>query len=129
MAHPIAPYLLLIDDDEGIRESYAEFLSINFNVDTSDSIEDAISKLAGSKYQIAVIDMSFPDDPEGGLQIVSQISRTHVKTEAIVLSAHGSVDTCRKAFKKGAFDFIEKGQSGTRAKVLAAALEAVHKNK
>ncbi len=124
MAAPLAPYLLLIDDDEAILESYSMFLSDNFNVDTCNTVEAAISKIATDKYAVAIIDMDFPDDPEGGIRILSNISRTKTKTKAIMLSAYGTVETCRRAFKKGAYDFIEKSKADTRAKVLAAAIEA-----
>ncbi len=124
MAAPLSPYLLLIDDDEAILESYSMFLSENFNVDKCNTVEGAISKIATGKYAVAIVDMDFPGDPEGGLRILSNISRTRAKTKAIMLSAHGSVETCRRAFKKGAYDFIEKSKPDTRAKVLAAAIEA-----
>ena len=63
------PKLLLIDDDTGVLYSNSLLLSKHFDVDTSETVEDVISKLASNEYKVAVVDMAFPDDPEGGLRI------------------------------------------------------------
>ncbi len=120
------PKLLLIDDDKGVLNSNSLFLSKHFDVDTSETVEDAISKLASNKYKVAVIDMRLSsDDLEGGLRICRHINATGLDTKAIVLTAYGTVDNARKAYKEHVYDYIEKGTSYSSSALLSAALEAV----
>lgn len=119
------PKLLLIDDDSGVLNSNSLFLSKHFDVDTSETVEDAISKLASNEYKVAVIDMAFPNDPEGGLRICRNINATGLDTKAIVLTAYGTVENARKAYKEHVYDYIEKGTSYSSSALLSAALEAV----
>ncbi|CAN2042052.1 hypothetical protein GMMP15_660095 [Candidatus Magnetomoraceae bacterium gMMP-15] len=120
------PKLLLIEDDPDILESTKMLLSKHFDVDTSETIDDAISKLASNEYEVAIIDMAFPGDPEGGLRVCRYISQNNLSTKSIVLTGYGDVQNFRKALRYGIFDYIEKGTSFTNDTVLAAALEAIN---
>ncbi|CAN2048388.1 hypothetical protein GMMP1_570101 [Candidatus Magnetomoraceae bacterium gMMP-1] len=119
------PKLLLIDDEPDILDSTKRLLSKLFDVDTSETIDDAISKLISNEYAVAIIDMAFPDDPEGGLRVCRYISQNNLSTKSIVLTGYGDVQNFRKALRYGIFDYIEKGTSFTNDTVLAAALEAI----
>ncbi|CAN2048390.1 hypothetical protein GMMP1_570102 [Candidatus Magnetomoraceae bacterium gMMP-1] len=119
------PKLLLIEDDSDILDATKLFLSKHFDVDTSQTIDDAISKLASNEYEVAIIDMAFPDDDfEGGLRVCEYIFRNKLSTKSIVLTAYGDVQNFRKALRSGIFDYIEKGTSFTNDTLLAAAFEA-----
>ncbi|CAN2042053.1 hypothetical protein GMMP15_660096 [Candidatus Magnetomoraceae bacterium gMMP-15] len=119
------PKLLLIENDSDILDATKLFLSKHFDVDTSQTIDDAISKLASNEYEVAIIDMAFPDDDfEGGLRVCEYIFRNKLSTKSIVLTAYGDVQNFRKALRSGIFDYIEKGTSFTNDTLLAAALEA-----
>ena len=101
------PKLLLIDDDKGVLESHSLYLSKYFDVDTSETIEDAISKLDSTEYRVAVIDMAFPDDPEGGLKICKHIADTGLKTRAIIYTAYREIAGPEKVHVYG---YIDKGK-------------------
>ena len=124
------PKLLLIDDEKGILDSYSEFLEDDFEVHTAENAMDAIKELSSNTYNVAVIDIDFPGDPEGGIDIVNYIEIRGLKTIPIILTAKGSIKNFRKIFKK-VYDFIEKGIPEKRAsyEVLEKALEAVQTQK
>jgi len=119
--------LLIIDDDQGILESYSAFLSPHFEVDICNSVEDGISMITKNKYPLALIDMAFPDDSEGGLRIIEHIEKTGIDTKSIILTAQGTTKNFRKAHRTGIYDYIEKGLATTRSEVLSSLLEAISK--
>jgi FixJ family two-component response regulator len=122
------PRLLLIDDEKGILDSYSEFLEDDFEVHTADNVKNGIKELSSNTYNVAVIDIDFPGNPEGGIDIVKYIEIRGLKTRPIILTGKGTVKKFRKVFKK-VYDFIEKGSPDKRAsyEVLEKALEAVKK--
>jgi DNA-binding NtrC family response regulator len=124
------PKLLLIDDEQGILDSYSEFLADDFEVHTAENAMDAIKELYSNTYNVAVIDIDFPDAPEGGIDIVNYIEIRGLKTRPIILTGRGTVEKFRKIFKK-VYDFIEKGSPNYRAstQVLNKALDAVQTQK
>jgi response regulator RpfG family c-di-GMP phosphodiesterase len=123
------PKLLLIDDEKVILDSYSEFLEDDFEVHTADNVKNGIKELSSNTYNVAVIDIDFPDAPEGGIDIVNYIEIKELKTRPIILTAKGSIEKFRKVFKK-VYDFIEKGNPEQRAsyEVLENALKAVKKH-
>ncbi len=101
--------ILLIDDDPAILDSYTSLLEINFDVESIDDINDAIEKLSSGKFSVAIIDMAFPDDPEGGLQICQYIQKNKIPTKAIIYTAFGSPDNKQRANKFNIHSYLQKG--------------------
>jgi len=116
--------LLLIDDEDSIITSYSALLAPYFIVDTCSTVEEGILQLSLKDYSIAVIDMQFPSDKEGGLSIVKHIAAMNMPTKAIVLTAYGTVKNCKKNYEVGVYDYIEKGKDDTPQTLLEKALEA-----
>jgi DNA-binding NtrC family response regulator len=124
------PKLLLIDDDQGILDTYSELLADHFRVTTANNVNEGIKKLASNSYKVAIVDIDFSESSEGGINIVRFIGTNKLKTKPIILTAQGSVDKFRKVFKN-VYDFIEKGSPNYRAstEVLSKALEAITEKK
>ena len=116
--------LLIIDDDKAIRNSYSLMFNKYFVVDCSGTIKDAIKKLSTNNYSVAIIDMAFPEDPAGGLQIISYISNNKINTKGIVLTAFGSEVNFKKSYEQGIFDFVEKGTPGANDILIHSCLYA-----
>lgn len=121
--------LLLIEDDGPVAEAFAALLSHHFDVETRDSVQEGISALVAGSYAVAVVDLCFPNDPEGGLRVIKYVVDNNVPTAAIVLTAVGKIETCRQALRAGVFDFVEKGQPWTNDRLLASTLEAAEAKK
>ncbi|MDK9586511.1 response regulator transcription factor [Lelliottia wanjuensis] len=99
----------LIDDDAAIRESMAFLLSgMNWEVQTFASIEaftaqhDAEKALTGC----LLLDMRMPG--KGGLTWLEEGVWPWPLLPVIIMTGHGSVDACRRAFHTGVFEFFTK---------------------
>ncbi len=68
--------VLIVDDEQFIRESLVEFLKdYSFEVDWADSAESALSKLKENSYDIAVIDLRLPGI--SGESLILEINKIH----------------------------------------------------
>jgi two-component system response regulator FlrC len=116
--------ILVADDEEGLRDFVAEALEDDGHVVTraADGAE-ALQQLARATFDLVITDLRMPR--VDGLAVLQRVRAETPETEAIVLTAHGSVDTAVEAMKLGAFDYLEKpiGSPAELRLVAARALE------
>ncbi|MFC1461973.1 response regulator [Verrucomicrobiota bacterium] len=100
--------ILLVDDEEIIRESLGEFLQGHgFKVLLADSCDAAVRVLMGDEEIEAVIcDMKMPG--KSGLDVLAYINNKRLNIPLVFLTGHGTLATCQKAVREGAFDYILK---------------------
>ena len=103
--------MLIVDDNIKVAESYSdELVDEGYDVKILETIDDAINELETNNYDVCIIDMDFPGEPEGGIRIVDHIQEKNINTKAIILTGKGSVKNFRKVFTK-IFDYIEKDEN------------------
>jgi len=103
--------ILFVDDDFAISKSYTRHLTMEgYMVDTFDSIDSAIMALDTNQYSVAIIDMDYPKEPEGGIRIISYIKENKIDTILIILITKGSIYSFRKIITY-IYDYIEKGDN------------------
>ncbi len=111
------PKVLIVDDDPAwLEELVPLFSNANYDVETAPSFDLARDKLLTTAYAAIIIDLELepsevPQTFEGfgllsGIRFLEELPRRQGK--AIVLSAYGGVEQMRRAFKRGAYDFIQK---------------------
>lgn len=99
--------VLVVDDEEGVREFLAEALELDdHDVSRAEDGQAALDHLLGRSAQVVVTDLSMPR--LDGMELVRRLRADHPETEVIVLTAHGTVDAAVEAMKLGVFDFLEK---------------------
>lgn len=100
-----SPLIYLLDDDGAVREALALLLrSVGLR---SQGFADPLQFLASySSEQIAclVLDIRMPG--MSGLDVLDRLAGCDLPV--IMLTGHGNVDLCRRAFKNGAFEFLQK---------------------
>lgn len=99
----------LIDDDASIRESMAFLLSgMGWAVKTFDSVDAFTVKHGGEKALTGclLLDMRMPG--KGGLAWLEEGEWPWPLLPVIVMTGHGTVDACRRAFRNGVFEFFTK---------------------
>jgi len=119
------PKLIIIDDDVSITDSYKIFLSKNFDVSLSTSIVEGKEKFSNNHYDIAIIDLSFPNKPEGGLELCSFIAENCPNTISIIMTAYDSIRLEENSKKLKIFDIITKGTTKTRDQLIASINDAL----
>lgn len=113
----VHPRILIVDDEEGIRESLASILrDERYSVDTVGSGEDALTLIAKSDFQVVLLDIWLPG--MDGMEALTRIQDLPRPPAVIMISGHGSIETAVRATKLGAFDFIEKPLSLEKVNVL-----------
>ena len=99
----------LIDDDESIRESMAFLLSgMGWEVKTFGSIDAFTSAHVKDSTLVGclLLDMRMPG--KGGLSWLEEGEWPWPQLPVVVMTGHGTVDACRRAFRHGAFEFFTK---------------------
>ncbi|WP_343644626.1 LuxR C-terminal-related transcriptional regulator [Enterobacter sp.] len=99
----------LIDDDASIRESMAFLLSgMGWAVKTFDSVDAFTAQHGGEKALTGclLLDMRMPG--KGGLAWLEEGEWPWPLLPVIVMTGHGTVDACRRAFRNGVFEFFTK---------------------
>ena len=101
------PYLLIVDDEQGIRQSLSAVLQDEgYRVMAVATGREAMRALAAEPFHGVLLDV-WLDDLDG-LDVLQQIQDEHPAAVVIMISGHGNVETAVKATKLGAFDFLEK---------------------
>lgn len=98
--------ILIIEDDESLRETLKGVLSRrDYEVDEAGLIEDAKKKLIKKPYDLALLDITFPDGT--GLDILEKDTFIN-PNRIIIVSGTAQIDTAVTAMKRGVFDFLTK---------------------
>ena len=99
-------HILIVDDDNRIRDLLKEYLSEkDFIVSTSDSAENAKIKLSQFKFDLIVLDVMMPG--QSGYDFTKDIKKK-VKVPIILLTAKGEVENRIKGLEIGADDYLGK---------------------
>jgi two-component system nitrogen regulation response regulator NtrX len=116
--------VLIVDDEEGIRESLSGiFEDEGYEVLTSSSGEDALKVLKEQNPDLIMLDVWLPGID--GIQTLREMKDLKPDLPVIMISGHGNIELAVKATRMGAYDFLEKPLSLER--VLLAAKRAIEK--
>ena len=115
--------ILLVEDDQALGAMLAmELKRRGHDVDTSKSGAEATKKLAAAEYDAVVTDLKLGD--LDGLEVLRRAKARDPRTEVLVMTGHGSIDTAVAAMKAGAYDYLTKPvESEELGLVLGKALE------
>src|SRR6202522_646833 len=99
--------ILVVDDEIEIREGLEALLtSESFQVTLAETGEAGLQKLEDQPFDLMLLDVSLPD--RNGLELLREIRRRDPQLSIILITAFGSIDMARAAFKAGAQDYITK---------------------
>lgn len=100
--------VLVVDDEEGIREFLADALSSDgHDVTQAEDGIAALTTLHGRAFDLMLTDLKMPGALDG-IDLLRKVKSEQPDVEVIVLTAHGAVDTAVEAMKLGAYDYIQK---------------------
>ena len=100
--------ILIVDDEPNIRSGLAKGLAKEADqIETAGNVNEALDKFDTGQFQLVIADVRLPGD-RNGLDLISLVLRRSPETTAIVITAHGTVETAVDAMRRGAFDFITK---------------------
>ena len=134
-----ANLILVVDDErdhaDGIAESLEKLCTKAIPVYTG---KDALEIVRSQQIDVVVTDLKFENEDINGLSILEEVRKQNDKTEVILITAYATIDTCKEAIKRGAYDYLTKpidiGQLRTLVaqaskKVMAAYSRQTHNKK
>ena len=106
-AQSLSPLIHLIDDDAAVRDGLALLIStVGLRVQTWAAPEAFMREFDRASIGAIVLDVRMPGI--SGLTVLDTLVREGVDQPIIMLTGHGTVEMCRRAFKSGAAEFLEK---------------------
>ena len=124
-------HILVVDDDDRIRNLVKDFLSRNkYLISTSANAEDAQKKINLIEFDLIVLDIMMPG--MSGLEFIS-LNKKKIITPIILLTARGDAEDRIKGFETGADDYLPKPfepkELLLRIKSILNRTKAVHKKR
>lgn len=104
---PLSPLVHLIDDDDAVREGLALLIStVGLRVQGWKDPQAFLRDFPRQDIGAIVLDVRMPGI--SGLAVLDTLVAQGVDQPVIMLTGHGTVEMCRRAFKAGAAEFLEK---------------------
>lgn len=115
-------FILVIDDEEEIREGLELLLSSEgYHVSAADDGERGLAALQERPFDLLLLDVNLPG--RNGLDLLKEVKTRMPDLAVILITAYGSIEMARAAFKSGAADYITKPWSNDE--LLAQVAQAV----
>jgi DNA-binding response OmpR family regulator len=103
-----ASRLLVVDDDQDLRETLAEQLGLyeEFQVSAAENAGQAMSAVKANRVDLAIMDVGLPD--MDGREAVKQMRRNGFRSPVIMLTAQASDADTVLGLEAGANDYVTK---------------------
>ena len=103
----VSPLINLVDDDDAVRESLALLIgTVGLRVTGWKRPQEFLAGFDRESIGAIVLDVRMPG--ASGLSVLDLLREQGVDQPVIMLTGHGTVEMCRRAFKAGAAEFLEK---------------------
>ena len=98
--------ILIVDDDDIIRDTLFELLSTEYQCETAETAEIALAKLEAQRFDVVLTDISMPG--LSGVQLLNRVLKLYPGTPVIMISGLSDQDQAVSLIKLGAFDYLLK---------------------
>src|ERR1700681_3728268 len=111
--------ILVVDDESEIREGLELLLNTEgYSTSSAESGEAGLAMIEETPFDLVLLDVSLPG--RNGLDLLLEIRRRDPNLSVVLITAYGSIDMARAAFKSGAQDYITKPWSNDELLVQVA---------
>jgi FixJ family two-component response regulator len=99
--------IYLVDDDEAVRDALDLLLkTMKYDVQTFAEPKTFLDQLPQLEMGCIIMDIRMP--VVSGLKVQEKLNDLGCEYPIVIISGHGDINACRKAFKNGAVDFLSK---------------------
>jgi response regulator RpfG family c-di-GMP phosphodiesterase len=99
--------LLVVDDDQAVRQIVAEILTDEgYEPSTAASAEDAVALMRTQPFPLVITDVKMPG--ADGLSFLRQLRAEFPHSAVIMMTGYGQVESAVEALKWGAVDYLTK---------------------
>jgi DNA-binding NtrC family response regulator len=107
MTRPSGTKILIVDDEERIRTILAAILGgEGYQVETAGDGIEALERGSAFRPDVLIVDLQMPR--MDGIETISRFKERVPHAAAIILTAHGSIQSAVQAIKSGAYDYLTK---------------------
>ena len=100
------PLILVVDDDETIRDTLYELLSEQYHCQTAPTAEQALARLEVESYDVVLTDISMPG--LSGLELLGHVRQKYPDTPVIIISGISDHEHAQGLIRLGAFEYLLK---------------------
>lgn len=100
------PLILVVDDDEVIRDTLYELLSEEYDCQTAQTAEQALARLEVDNYDVVLTDISMPG--LSGLELLGHVRQKYPNTPVIIISGISDKEHAQGLIRLGAFEYLLK---------------------
>jgi DNA-binding NtrC family response regulator len=98
--------ILVVDDENGIRQSFKVLFKDSYHVLLAETGKEAIELLTRNSVDLILLDILLPD--VNGLDLLERLKALDPNPEVIMITAVKDVQTAVRAVKLGAYEYIVK---------------------
>jgi DNA-binding NtrC family response regulator len=98
--------ILVVDDDDVIRETLCELLAQEYLCETAATAEEALAKLEAHPFDVVLTDISMPG--LSGMDLLNRVLELYPGTPVIMVSGLSDQDHAQSLLERGAFDYLLK---------------------
>jgi DNA-binding response OmpR family regulator len=99
--------ILVVDDEEMVREVLCEFLELlNYEIEDVRDGAAGLEALKKNEYRAAIADIRIPK--LDGIGFLRKSRRLRPNLPVVIITAHGCEETRREAMAAGAFAYLQK---------------------
>ena len=101
--------ILVVDDELSMRELLEIVLeNAGYTVKSASDVTQACQLLKEAQFDVVLTDLYMGNDRNAGMELLSWLREHAPTTPAIMMTAHGSVETAIEAMRRGAADYLQK---------------------
>lgn len=112
-AHPASEFmedgdrrLLIVDDDDDLREIFSCYLGEDYLCDTASSADEALARMARESYALVISDVMMPG--RNGVELLREIMIRHPETAVVMVSGVDRPQRVLDTVRLGAYDYLIK---------------------
>ncbi|MFZ0707890.1 MAG: HD domain-containing phosphohydrolase [Candidatus Korobacteraceae bacterium] len=118
--------ILILDDEEAIRQSLADTLqSAGYSVEQASSVQAAIATLATKRWSLILTDLLMPGT--NGFSLLDYVRRSHRDVPVVMVTGVHDISVALEAIRMGAYDYLPKPFQ--REQLLAVVARALEKRR
>jgi two-component system, NtrC family, sensor kinase len=105
-AEPHDCRLLIVDDEEPVRNLFAQYLNERYSCETAADAHEALAWLERERFALVISDIQMPG--LGGIELLRKIHERHQDTAVIIASGIDRTQRVIDAIRMGAYDYLVK---------------------
>lgn len=98
--------VMIVDDEEGIRESLSQIIEDDYDAVTASSGEEALRIAKETAPDLVLLDIWM--DGIDGIETLQELKQAYPDLPVIMISGHANIENAIRATRMGAYDLLEK---------------------